>query len=138
MVTCVLGAALGLVPRDRTAPGAFMNCSVQEEVERAAGIEPAYSAWEADVLPLNYARSAEFGSILAGFVQPVCTAARRRAQGEPGCRVSLVASTSVPSASSSGPRLQLFADGHAARQQPARANRPQPDGSFREARLTAH
>jgi hypothetical protein len=26
-------------------------------VERATGIEPAFSAWEADVLPLNYARS---------------------------------------------------------------------------------
>ena len=26
------------------------------EVERAKGIEPSYSAWEADVLPLNYAR----------------------------------------------------------------------------------
>ena len=26
------------------------------EVERAAGIEPASSAWEAEVLPLNYAR----------------------------------------------------------------------------------
>ena len=25
-------------------------------VERAKGIEPSYSAWEADVLPLNYAR----------------------------------------------------------------------------------
>ncbi len=25
-------------------------------VERATGIEPAFSAWEADVLPLNYAR----------------------------------------------------------------------------------
>jgi hypothetical protein len=25
--------------------------------ERATGIEPAFSAWEADVLPLNYARS---------------------------------------------------------------------------------
>ena len=25
-------------------------------MERATGIEPAYSAWEADVLPLNYAR----------------------------------------------------------------------------------
>ena len=25
-------------------------------MERAAGIEPAYSAWKADVLPLNYAR----------------------------------------------------------------------------------
>ena len=27
-------------------------------VERATGIEPAFSAWEADVLPLNYARDA--------------------------------------------------------------------------------
>jgi hypothetical protein len=25
--------------------------------ERMTGIEPAYSAWEADVLPLNYIRS---------------------------------------------------------------------------------
>ncbi len=25
--------------------------------ERATGIEPAFSAWEADVLPLNYARA---------------------------------------------------------------------------------
>jgi hypothetical protein len=27
-------------------------------VERMTGIEPAFSAWEADVLPLNYIRSA--------------------------------------------------------------------------------
>ena len=26
-------------------------------MERATGIEPAYSAWKADVLPLNYARA---------------------------------------------------------------------------------
>jgi hypothetical protein len=26
-------------------------------LERMTGIEPAYSAWEADVLPLNYIRS---------------------------------------------------------------------------------
>jgi hypothetical protein len=26
-------------------------------LERAAGIEPASSAWKAEVLPLNYARS---------------------------------------------------------------------------------
>jgi hypothetical protein len=26
-------------------------------MERMTGIEPAYSAWEADVLPLNYIRS---------------------------------------------------------------------------------
>ncbi len=28
-------------------------------LERATGIEPAFSAWEADVLPLNYARNVE-------------------------------------------------------------------------------
>jgi hypothetical protein len=27
-------------------------------LERVTGIEPALSAWEADVLPLNYTRSA--------------------------------------------------------------------------------
>ena len=28
-------------------------------LERATGIEPAFSAWEADVLPLNYARNVD-------------------------------------------------------------------------------
>ena len=27
-----------------------------EHLERVTGIEPAFSAWEADVLPLNYTR----------------------------------------------------------------------------------
>ena len=30
--------------------------SVLATVERVTGIEPAFSAWEADVLPLNYTR----------------------------------------------------------------------------------
>jgi hypothetical protein len=30
--------------------------SAETKVERMTGIEPAYSAWEADVLPLNYIR----------------------------------------------------------------------------------
>src|ERR1019366_5681244 len=30
-------------------------------MERATGIEPAFSAWEADVLPLNYARAGVHG-----------------------------------------------------------------------------
>ena len=29
---------------------------VDSFVERVKGIEPSYSAWEADVLPLNYTR----------------------------------------------------------------------------------
>jgi hypothetical protein len=28
-----------------------------EDLERAKGIEPSYAAWEAAVLPLNYARN---------------------------------------------------------------------------------
>jgi hypothetical protein len=28
-----------------------------ESLERAKGIEPSYAAWEAAVLPLNYARA---------------------------------------------------------------------------------
>ncbi len=34
-------------------------------MERATGIEPAYSAWKADVLPLNYARLCIFGLLPA-------------------------------------------------------------------------
>ena len=30
-------------------------------LERVTGIEPALSAWEADVLPLNYTRAHEYG-----------------------------------------------------------------------------
>ncbi len=33
-------------------------------MERVKGIEPSYSAWEADVLPLNYTRIADFLIIL--------------------------------------------------------------------------
>ena len=32
----------------------FEQCWGWSEVEPMTGIEPAYSAWEADVLPLNY------------------------------------------------------------------------------------
>jgi hypothetical protein len=32
-------------------------------VERVTGIEPALSAWEADVLPLNYTRAHEHGFV---------------------------------------------------------------------------
>jgi hypothetical protein len=36
----------------RTRPS--RSGSLQVDVEPMTGIEPAYSAWEADVLPLNY------------------------------------------------------------------------------------
>ena len=32
-------------------------------LERVTGIEPALSAWEADVLPLNYTRAHEYGLV---------------------------------------------------------------------------
>jgi hypothetical protein len=35
--------------------------------KRAAGIEPAPKAWEASVLPLNYARRSVFKTILNGL-----------------------------------------------------------------------
>lgn len=33
----------------------------QRVVERTTGIEPAYSAWEADILPMNYVRILFYG-----------------------------------------------------------------------------
>ncbi len=32
-------------------------------LERVMGIEPTYSAWEADVLPLNYTRTNKLESV---------------------------------------------------------------------------
>ena len=42
-------------------------------MERVTGIEPALSAWEADVLPLNYTRAHEHGfvTLAAGRACPV-------------------------------------------------------------------
>jgi hypothetical protein len=36
-------------------------------LERAKGIEPSYAAWEAAVLPLNYARKINNLSLFSGF-----------------------------------------------------------------------
>jgi hypothetical protein len=38
-------------------------------MERMTGIEPAYSAWEADVLPLNYTREEHHPS---GYHKATC------------------------------------------------------------------
>ena len=40
----------------------FQQKTPIENSKRAAGIEPASSAWKAEVLPLNYARSSSFVS----------------------------------------------------------------------------
>jgi hypothetical protein len=39
--------------------GLALSCGFT--LERVTGIEPALSAWEADVLPLNYTRAHEYG-----------------------------------------------------------------------------
>ena len=62
-------------------------------MERAKGIEPSFSAWEADVLPLNYARERRHHTIVLprGALRPV-DPRRARAKGgsssipsDPGC-----------------------------------------------------
>ncbi|MEY2939685.1 MAG: hypothetical protein RIS58_672, partial [Actinomycetota bacterium] len=41
-------------------------------VERVTGIEPAFSAWEADVLPLNYTRQCVREGSNASDMSPTC------------------------------------------------------------------
>jgi hypothetical protein len=38
--------------------GAKLHLEIRKYMERAMGIEPTSEAWEASILPLNYARSA--------------------------------------------------------------------------------
>ncbi len=44
------------------------SCAVHQrkKLERVKGIEPSYSAWEADVLPLNYTRYYDRGPFFSG------------------------------------------------------------------------
>ena len=43
-------------------------------MERATGIEPAWSAWEAEILPLNHARIGEsLYSNFLGMERPFCS-----------------------------------------------------------------
>ena len=68
--------------RDVTDPISGLTCGVVRE--RATGIEPAFSAWEADVLPLNYARENP-ANLHAGQTR---TASARASPGAP-MRVSV-------------------------------------------------
>ncbi len=43
-------------PLIRPASGLRVNDDATHHMERVTGIEPALSAWEAEVLPLNYTR----------------------------------------------------------------------------------
>ena len=56
-------------------------------MERVKGIEPSWSAWEADVLPLNYTRGADldnnysknrFSIHLKDYALPQCTSIIRK------------------------------------------------------------
>jgi hypothetical protein len=48
-----------------TRPGQrIMTLTCIFTLERVTGIEPALSAWEADVLPLNYTRAYEHGLVM--------------------------------------------------------------------------
>src|SRR5262249_29898085 len=44
-------------PGTRCLSGAWRQSKLNQGLERAKGIEPSYAAWEAAVLPLNYARA---------------------------------------------------------------------------------
>ena len=46
-------------PQPAASTGPEMAADLRLCVERVTGIEPAFSAWEADVLPLNYTRAAQ-------------------------------------------------------------------------------
>ena len=50
--------------------------AARSQVERMTGIEPALSAWEADVLPLNYIRRAASRPIEAGIAAVLDTSYR--------------------------------------------------------------
>src|SRR3954468_8350319 len=60
----------------RTAREPRLTCA--DSVERVTGIEPALSAWEADVLPLNYTRRPARSYTRATRRPPACAASGGR------------------------------------------------------------
>lgn len=58
-----------LASMNNTLPVArpFWQASPDRKMERVRGIEPPYSAWEADVLPLNYTRVARRRRMIRGL-----------------------------------------------------------------------
>ena len=71
-------------------------------LERAKGIEPSYAAWEAAVLPLNYARigretSERRGGAASAVCQPRLTALyARRLEIMPQITSTIIAPTTAP------------------------------------------
>ncbi len=60
----------------------FTACT--KGLERMTGIEPAFSAWEADVLPLNYIRRGAQTSGQRSGIEPRRTASERGRFRRPG------------------------------------------------------
>jgi hypothetical protein len=62
LANCTLIARRAVTPVKQQSPGSqIMTLTWAFGLERVTGIEPALSAWEADVLPLNYTRAHEYG-----------------------------------------------------------------------------
>ena len=64
---------------ERSALDASAEIPRSSSMERAMGIEPTLSAWEAEVLPLNYARMDDIlAAKLHSARQPLSRVARRK------------------------------------------------------------
>ena len=62
------GARIAVQNRRALSAGLLVRHVQDFPRERARGIEPPFSAWEADVLPLNYARATDCGSVADGRI----------------------------------------------------------------------
>jgi hypothetical protein len=59
-------------------PSSFDAAQQRKRLERVTGIEPAFSAWEADVLPLNYTRRGTVRNVARNPVRQAPSGARHR------------------------------------------------------------
>src|SRR6185437_16548066 len=69
--------------KSRTADERKRTIRLYEALERAKGIEPSYAAWEAAVLPLNYARAVPEYRTMSGRGNRKFTVYEPRAQEGP-------------------------------------------------------
>ena len=69
LLSMIRAAPADAIDREQDRPRAARR---SETLERMTGIEPAFSAWEADVLPLNYIRAWCPAIIAQGFPDRDC------------------------------------------------------------------
>src|SRR5271166_6112971 len=77
-----------------------------EILERAKGIEPSYAAWEAAVLPLNYAREPQVG-YFCSFLPRLSSRHRMAERQRPAAKDTAAVSTQrifIPDSDVSAPR----------------------------------